>query len=62
MEGRKELPPRKETSETGRTDHLPGNNDLFILTSDDNGNFSGTPSKIRTEIIINQNTPLTRTV
>jgi hypothetical protein len=43
------------TEETWRTDHLPGNKNLFILTSDDsNSRFSRIPSKPRTEVIISR--------
>jgi hypothetical protein len=39
--GQNKVPPKKEMVETHRKVHQPGNNDLFILTGDDNnGNFS----------------------
>jgi hypothetical protein len=52
--------PLKETAETHRADHLPGSNEVFILTIDDN-NFSRTPPKTRTH---NDplDTPVARTV
>jgi hypothetical protein len=62
-EGWKKLPPRKDTAETHRRDHPLGHKDLLILTSDDSdNNFSGTPPKMRTELMNHQNTPVMRTV
>jgi hypothetical protein len=59
---------RKGQKSLLRTDHPLGNNDLFISTrlffSNDasDNNFSGIPSHTRTEIMINQTTPVTGTV
>jgi hypothetical protein len=57
QEGRKKNRPqgKKQQRPSGQT-----NNDLFILTIDDS--FSRTPPETRTEMVIHQNTPVTKTV
>jgi hypothetical protein len=52
----------EKTAEISQTDHLRGNKNLLILTSVDSDNFSGTPPKTGTEIMIHQDTPVTKTV
>jgi methionyl-tRNA formyltransferase len=56
--------PGREQQSLGSADHLPGNNDLFILSrllpssDDSNNNFFGTSSKTKAEITIHWNTDI----